>query len=324
MPLAIEASGLTRVYRGSGNRPAVRAVDGVDLKVERGEVLALLGPNGAGKTTMVRLLACLLRPTEGTARVAGHDIRQHPEKVRASCGVSTEAPGLYERLTASEYLAFFARLYSVPEYDVPKRVEAQLRAAGLSDRAGDRIATFSKGMRQKLNVARAVLHSPQVVFLDEPTSGLDVEAARAVREHIKSTSQDAETTFLICTHNLPEAERLSTRIAVMSAGRIIATGAPDELKRRLLGGRVFRARLRKADPSCQEAVAAVPGVDQVRLDGDELIIHIADDEEKVNPLVVRRLVESGADVISLAGESRTLEEVYLYLVHQEPQEEAPE
>lgn len=321
MSLAVQARGLTRIYRSSRKRAGVRAVDGVDLQVEQGEVLALLGPNGAGKTTMARLLACLLRPTQGTARIAGHDIRESPEKVRAVCGVSTEAPGLYERLTAREYLMFFARLYSVPEKEIGARVETQLRGADLWDRCDDRLATFSKGMRQKINIGRAVLHRPQVVFLDEPTSGLDVEAASMVRQHIQAMSKDAATTFVICTHNLPEAERLCTRIAVMNQGCIVATGSPEELKRRLFGQRVFRARLRKALPLHEKAVASLPGIEQVHLDGDELSVHITAVEEEVNPLIVRRLVESGAEVISFSSEGRSLEEVYLRLVHQEVEEE---
>jgi ABC-2 type transport system ATP-binding protein len=316
MPLAIEASGLTRTYRASGRHPAVRAVDGVDLQVKQGEVMALLGPNGAGKTTIVRLLACLLRPTQGTARVAGYDVREHPGKVRAACGVGTEAGSLYEQFTARQYLAFFARLYSIPEAQVAARVEEQLRAAALWERRDDRLGAFSKGMRQKINIARALIHRPRVVFLDEPTSGLDVEAAGALREHLQTMNRDADTTFLLCTHNLPEAERLCSRIAVMNRGRILAAGSPEELKHQLFGGRVFRARLRRGLPQHRDAAAATPGVEHVELDGNLLAIRIAGDEAEVNPLIVRRLVESGAEVISFSSEGRSLEDVYLHLVHQ--------
>lgn len=321
MSPAIETRGITRVYRSPGKRPAIRAVDGVDLEVAEGEVTALLGPNGAGKTTMVRMLSCLVRPTEGTARVGGNDIREKPEKVRALCGISTEAPGLYERLTASEYLAFFAHLYGVSDKKVSARVEEQLLAAGLWDRRDDLLATFSKGMRQKMNIARAVVHRPRVVFLDEPTSGLDVEAAGAVRERILEMSQGTDTTFLICTHNLPEAERLCGHIAIMSQGRIVATGAPQELKRRFFGKRVFRVRLRQVLPQYRDAVASLSGVADVQVQDNGLVIHLDAGEEETNPQIIRRLVESGADIIAFVGEGRSLEEVYLHLMRQGAQEE---
>jgi ABC-2 type transport system ATP-binding protein len=320
----IRADGLTRVYRGTRRREETRAVDQVDLEVGRGEVVALLGPNGAGKTTMVRMLACLLRPTEGTATVCGHDIREQPSAVRAVCGVSTESPGLYEQLTAQQYLTFFARMYAVPEGQVASRVAEQLQAAGLWERRDDRLGTFSKGMRQKINIARALVHEPRVVFLDEPTSGLDVEASRAVRQHIQDLSRSADSTFLICTHNLPEAERLCHRIAVMNRGRIVATGSPDELKERVLGGRVLRVRLREVSPRYLEAARGAAGVAGVTADDNQLAIRLDGLEEEVNPRVVRALVTAGADVISVAGEGQTLEDVYLRLVREEGENpEAP-
>jgi ABC-2 type transport system ATP-binding protein len=322
--IVIRASGLTRVYRGTRKHAQTRAVDGIDLEVKRGEVVALLGPNGAGKTTLVRMLACLLRPTAGTATVCGHDISENPSAVRAACGISTESPGLYEQLTAEEYLTFFARMYAVPEDQIAGRVEQHLRAADLWERRSDRLATYSKGMRQKINVARALVHGPRVVFLDEPTSGLDVEASRAVRQHIHDLSRSADSTFLICTHNLPEAERLCDRIAVMNRGRITATGSPEELKNRILGGKALRVRLREMSPRYLDAARGTPGVVSVVAEDNQLVIHPNGLEEDVNPGVVRALVSAGADVISVAGEGRTLEEVYLRLVRDEAETvEAP-
>jgi ABC-2 type transport system ATP-binding protein len=320
MSTAIHTEQLARTYRGGKGREAIRAVDGVDLEVEQGAVLGLLGPNGAGKTTMVRMLSCLLHPTEGTARICGYDVREDPGKVRALCGVSPEAPGLYERLTAENYLAFFGRLYRVRESELGRRIEAQLRTAELWDRRGERLGSFSKGMRQKVNIARALLHRPRVVFLDEPTSGLDVEAARAIREHIQQLSQDAETTFFICTHNLPEAERLCSRIAVMNRGRIVATGTPEELKGGMAGERTLRAHLRAAAPGYQEAAARVAGVSAVEAANHDLLIKTGAPEAEVNPRVVRALVEAGAEIIAFTTEGRTLEDVYLHLVHQEAEE----
>ena len=321
MSLVIEAKGLTRVYRGARRRAAIRAVDGVDLEVAQGETLGLLGPNGAGKTTIVRMLACILRPTDGTARIAGHDIHERRREVRAACGLSMESPGLYERLTAREYLTFFARLYDVAEGRIPARLEEQLRAALLWDRRDDLLATFSKGMRQKMNIARALVHHPRLVFLDEPTSGLDVEAATTVREHIRDMSRDAETTFVICTHNLSEAERLSDRIALMKAGRIVAVGAPDELKRRVPRADAFRIRLRQVLPHQREAVASVPGVAAVEVEDNVLVVHIPASKEQVTREILRRLAESGADVVSFGRDDPSLEDAYLHLLRQDAEKE---
>ncbi len=322
MTAAIVVQGLTRVYGASKGRPPLRAVEGVHLEVEQGAVLGLLGPNGAGKTTMVRMLTCLLRPTEGTAQVCGYDLRREPQQVRAVCGVSLEAPGLYERLTAREYLTFFGRLYRVPEAELPARLETQLRAAELWERREERLATFSKGMRQKINIARALLHQPRVVFLDEPTSGLDVASARAIREHIQQLRQRAETTFFLCTHNLPEAERLCTRIAVMSHGRIVATGTPEELKGGLTGARTLRVRLRTVTPEHLRAAESSPGVRAVQRTDRELLVTAGAPEEEMNPPLLRALVAAGAEVISFTTEGRSLEDVYLQLVHQEGEEGA--
>ncbi len=317
MPAAIAVQQLVRTYGASKGRPPLRAVDGVDLEVECGAVLGLLGPNGAGKTTMVRMLTCLLRPTQGAAQVGGYDVRREPQKIRAVSGVSLEAPGLYEHLTAEEYLAFFGRLYRVPESELPARIGEQLRSADLWERRAERLATFSKGMRQKVNIARALLHRPRVVFLDEPTSGLDVEAARAIREHIEQLRRAAETTFFICTHNLPEAERLCTRIAVMNQGRIVAEGTPEQLKGGLAGERTLRVRLRAAAPQYREAAARVAGVREVSAADGDLLLRTSAPEEEVNPRVVHALVAAGAEVISFTTEGRSLEDVYLHLVHQE-------
>ncbi len=296
----IQAVGLTRRY---GPR---LAVEDLTLEVGPGEVLGLLGPNGAGKTTTVRMLAGLLAPTAGEARVAGHSIVHAPEKVRPKVGVLPENPGLYKRLTVRRNLQFFASLYGVHDR---RRVEETLALVGLAARAADPVATLSKGLRQRLALARALVHDPPVLLLDEPTSGLDPEAAKDVRDLLSELSR-AHRAILLCTHNLAEAERLCHRIAVLKT-RLLACGAPAELKQRLFGRRVV-ITLAHPVPELPRALS-LPFVRHVSLDGNKLFVAI-DEPERHNPVLVRRLVEVGAEILYVVDEERSLEEVYLELV----------
>jgi ABC-2 type transport system ATP-binding protein len=207
------------------------AVDGLTISAKRGEVFGFLGPNGAGKTTTIRMLAALIAPTKGEARVAGYQIGEQDSEIRQNVGILTESPGLYDRLSAERNLAFFAHLYRVE--NVGAQVERYLRLLGLWDRRQEPAGTLSKGMRHKLAIARAMLHEPQVLFLDEPTSGLDPQAARLVREFIASLKHKGRTIF-ICTHNLDEADRLCDRVAVLNT-QLIAVDTPAALRRRLFG-----------------------------------------------------------------------------------------
>jgi ABC-2 type transport system ATP-binding protein len=314
MQWAVEAEGLTREFapagRGVGER--FRALDGIDLRVADGEVLGVLGPNGAGKTTLVRVLCCLLRPTAGSARVAGHRVPDEATAVRQACGLTTEGLGLYEQFRALDYLLWFARLYRIPRAQAEDDARALLTRAGLWDRRGDRLGTFSKGMRQKVNIIRALLHRPAVVFLDEPTSGLDVEAAIAVREQILELRRDRGTTFLICTHNLPEAERLCDRLAVIQGGRILAVDEPAALK---AGAGSLRVRLRTVPPVLINVIEGIPGIQQVEPVEDGLRLRLAE-PERDTPAAVRALVEAGAEILAVIPEGRSLEEVYLQLVRE--------
>jgi ABC-2 type transport system ATP-binding protein len=318
MQWAVETEGLIREFapadRGAGTGQPFRALDGIDLRVADGEVLGVLGPNGAGKTTLVRVLCCLLRPTAGLARVAGHLVPDEAAAIRAVCGLTTEGLGLYEQFRALDYLLWFARLYGVPRAQAESDARALLTRAGLWERRGHRLGTFSKGMRQKVNIVRALLHRPRVVFLDEPTSGLDVEAAIAVREQILELRRDRGTTFVICTHNLPEAERLCDRLAVIQQGRILAVGEPAALKSGS-GSASVRVRLRVPAPEFVEAVAVVPGVHQVEPLPDGLRLQLTEPEQET-PAAIRALVLAGAEVLAVLPEGRSLEEVYLKLVRE--------
>jgi ABC-2 type transport system ATP-binding protein len=299
--LALEAAGLGRRF---GDRWAVR---GVDLAVRRGEVLGLLGPNGAGKTTTVRMLTALIEPSEGTAVVDGFDVRDAADDVRARVGILTETPGLYDKLPAIANLDFFGRLYGLDGAVRAERIERYLRLFGLWERRDDVAGTFSKGMKQKLAIARALLHDPSVVFLDEPTAALDPEAAFIVREAIE-TLRRAGRTIVLATHNLDEADRLCDRIAFVRGG-LVRVDSPAAL-RGAFAARELMVRLGGAASDAQlEAVRAVGGVDATQANDGVLRIG-ADDPESIAPAVVRALVATGADVVELRPEQASLERIY--------------
>jgi len=287
------------------------AVDRLTLEVHDGEIFGFLGPNGAGKTTTLRMLSALIGPTSGKARVAGYELGAQDREIRRHVGILTETPGLYDRLSAERNLAFFAQLYEVE--DVAGQVERYLRLLGLWERRGDEAGTFSKGMRQKLAIARAMLHEPQVLFLDEPTSGLDPEAAHLVRDFIADLKQEGRTIFL-CTHNLDEADRLCDRIGVFNT-RLLALDTPAALRRQLYG-RASVFHLRQLLPSHADVVRGLGFVHSVQAVENKLVVTL-DDPEAQNPAIVRALVEAGAEIQFVGELRRTLEDVYLRLVGNE-------
>ncbi|MBM4464002.1 MAG: ATP-binding cassette domain-containing protein [Chloroflexi bacterium] len=209
----------------------IRAVDGVSLVCQDGEVFGLLGPNGAGKTTTLRMLATMLQPVAGTARVDGHDVLRESTEVRQAVGVLPETVGLYGRLTAREQLRYFGRLYGLADAALERRIEELLTMLEMADYADRRCEGFSKGMRQKVALARALIHDPRTMILDEPTAGLDVMSARSVRDFIDRFRQEGRC-VLLSTHVMSEAERLCDRIAIIHKGKILVQGTPDELRQR--------------------------------------------------------------------------------------------
>jgi ABC-2 type transport system ATP-binding protein len=283
------------------------AVDHIHLDVDDGQVLVLLGPNGAGKTTTVRMLTSVLRPTSGTARVAGFDVVTEANKVRASVGVLTEHHGLYGRMNAREYLQFYGSLYNLTSAEIKKRSSDLLEAFGLSYAANKRLGEYSKGMRQKLALVRAMLHEPPVLLLDEPTSAMDPESAKTVRDAIHQL-RDSRRTILLCTHNLLEAEQLADQIAIIRKGKIIFQGTSGGLKRELLGAPVYEVRLAASvdgyAPSLPEGVKL--------LERDERTLQfMVDDPEQSNPLLMNDMVNAGLQVISFHEQPRSLEQAYL-------------
>ncbi len=298
----IVAKGLTKRFGD------VLAVDGLDMDVRPGEIFGFLGPNGAGKTTTIRMLSALISPTSGTAKVAGYEVGREDNEIRRSSGILTESPGLYDRLSAERNLSFFAELHDVE--DVAGQVERYLRLLGLWDRRGDVAATFSKGMRQKLAIARAMLHEPKVLFLDEPTAGLDPEMARLVREFISELKDKGRTIFL-CTHNLNEADRLCDRIAVVNT-RLLALDTPEALRAKLYD-RVVVIHLSAASPVFEKVLSEQPFVRSVEIKDNKLVVGL-DDPERNNPELIRALVDAGADIQFVGELRRSLEEIYLRLV----------
>lgn len=284
------------------------AVDNLTLEVHEGEVFGFLGPNGAGKTTTVRMLTTLIAPTSGTAVVNGHPLGESDIEIRRNVGILTETPGLYDNLSAEYNLKVYANLYEVS--DPSTQVEKYLRMLGLWERRYDAAGTFSKGMKQKLAIARALLHEPRILFLDEPTAGLDPEAARLVRDFIAELRQEGRTIFM-CTHNLDEADRLCDRIGVFKT-RLLVLDTPAALRSQLFGRKVV-FHLRQADESLITLLSQLPYVKETHVMDNKLLVTL-DDPEGQNPEILRLLVGAGIDV-QFVGELRhSLEEVYLQLV----------
>ena len=283
------------------------AVDGLTLSVRPGQILALLGQNGAGKTTTVRMLTALLAPTRGTALVAGYDVARQGSKVRARVGVLTEQHGLYLRMTGNEYLDFFGQVYSLNSATRSQRSAYLLEYFGLGDAAAHSIAEYSKGMRQKLALARALMHEPPVLVLDEPTSAMDPESARLVRDEI-ARLRSSQRTIVICTHNLAEAEALADIIAIIYRGRILLAGSLDELKQMVLGRAEYEARLSGAwDPAGMEMPAGVT----MLADSDSCLRFRVESPAESNPRLLRELTFRKAPVTAFQEVPRSLEQVYL-------------
>ncbi len=320
---AIEVRGLTRVFESRKGflfreRTRTEALRGIDLRVERGSIFGLLGPNGAGKTTLTKILSTLLLPTSGEARVLGFDVAHETEKLRPKIGLVLGGErGLYNRISGRENLRYFADLYGVPTRDRERKIREVLDRVDLTGAADRRVEEYSRGMKQKLHIARGILHEPEMLFLDEPTIGLDPKSARETRKLIRSLVSDGVTIFLT-THYMFEAEELCPRIAVLSKGRIVATDTIDGLRRLVGGDRTFEAEAYGFEDREVDALHHLPGVSKV----------VSEEFGPTMRLTLRvRTPELGLDRVreELAGhpelslkERRTsLEDVYLDLVEEE-------
>jgi ABC-2 type transport system ATP-binding protein len=309
MSTVLELDNLTRHF-GS-----LKAVDALTFTVEAGEVFGMLGPNGAGKTTTVRLINGLLAPSSGSVRVLGLDPITQGDAVRAQTGVLTETPSLYERHNAGDNLLLFGKLYGVPRDKLAARVDATLAELGLSQRAQEKVGGYSKGMKQRLALARALLHEPQLLFLDEPTAGLDPEAARHVTDLIEQLSRERGRTVLLCTHNLNEAQRLCDRVAVMNQGRALALGSPAQLARDLWHSTWVDVELRTvAEPTLLTQLHSMTSVKDVQSNKLTLAVQVAG--EDAIPAVVAQIAALGGQIMRVNPREHSLEEIYFELQKQ--------
>ncbi len=267
----------------------VTAVDGVSLEIKEGEVFGLLGPNGAGKTTTISMLSTLVRPTSGTALVAGHDINREPLEVRRSIGIVFQEPSVDDLLTARENLYLHSMLYGMPRREIPAKIDRMLSLVNLSDRGNSLVKTYSGGMRRRLEIARGLIHSPKILFLDEPTLGLDPASRKAVWEHIRALKEAHNTTIILTTHYMEEADSLADRIGIINRGKIIELDTPDALKKKVGQDLVFlRGSIDEA------AVRALPFVKAV---------------ERANAHYEISIIDSGANLQALLNAAGRIEEV---------------
>jgi ABC-2 type transport system ATP-binding protein len=304
----IESHELTKHFDG------FQAVNQVSLNIPAGTVMALLGPNGAGKTTTVRMLTSILAPTSGWARIAGYDVAEQPEQVRAQVGVLTEQHGLYERMKAIEYLDFFGRVYHMSAAERKNRSLQLMERFGLMFALDKRLGDYSKGMKQKLALVRAMLHNPPVLLFDEPTSAMDPLSAKQVRDAIIELQRDEQRTFLITTHNLTEAQSLANRIAFIRAGHIIAQGTFDELARQFVGEPLMELRTAGVLNGLVKDISDMVTVEET---GADWVRYRVADPNTTNPALLKKVTNLGVQVVTLAPVSRTLEDIYLQVVKED-------
>jgi ABC-2 type transport system ATP-binding protein len=300
----IEAQGLTKKFGD------VTAVDSLTFEVKDGEVFGFLGPNGAGKTTTIRMLCCLISKTSGSAKVAGYDIGNEADtlKIRRLIGLVPDNVGLYEGLTAYDNLDFYGKIYGCSEEERRENIEYFLKMLGLWERRADSAGNFSKGMKQKLAIARALIHNPALLVLDEPTANLDPESAKTVRDFLLGLKKEKKTIFLN-THNLDEAQRICDRIGILNT-RMMAIGTPAELESSIRGKRVV-VQLKQVT---QQVIEAVAGLSlKAASEGNQLSVETADPEGET-PRIMRAIVLAGGEVQAVTTSGSSLEDAYLQLV----------
>jgi len=303
----IEINGLSKHFKN------VKAVDGISLNIDEGEIFGLLGPNGAGKTTLISMLCTLLDPTSGTAAVNGFDVVKQRSEVRNSLGVVFQDPSLDEDLTAEENMEMHGRLYKIPKKDRKERIGQLLKLVELEDKKDILVKTFSGGMRRRLEIARGLLHHPKVLILDEPTIGLDPQTRRHIWTHIRQLNEKENTTIIITTHYMEEADELCSRIGIIDNGKIIALDTPKKLKERLKGD-IVTVEVGKGDVS--KALQRLPFVKDVKKEDSKLQLQLENGETRI-PEIVKAIEKAGATVLSIGVRQPALEDVFLHFTGKE-------
>lgn len=288
----------------------ITALNELSLNIKKGELLGIIGPNGAGKTTAIRIISCILHPDQGQVRVGGYDVMKNPLEIKSMIGYLPEEPNLYERFKAYDLLKYFGELYGVPKDRLDSRIEELLELVGMSDRAQHRINTFSKGLRQRIGIARALVHDPEIIIFDEPTMGLDPATAISIREFIGGLK--GEKTIILCTHYMDEADSLCDRVAILNQGQILDMGSPGELKSKIHGDLILKINL--TDPgqfsnSDFKFLESFSSVENVILNGKNLDISLNSREN------ISEIVEHiGSNLTAVNTKEPTLEDVFIQKV----------
>ncbi|MEM3976698.1 MAG: ABC transporter ATP-binding protein [Thermoplasmata archaeon] len=296
----IEIENLKKIYNGT------IAIEDINLKIAKGEVFVILGPNGAGKTTTIRILTCLINPTQGNAYVNGMSILDEKKKIRKISGILTENPGFYERFNAMENLRFFSSLYGMEKNKIDQNIEYYLKMFDLWDRRNEPVGNFSRGMKQKLALIRSLIHDPDYIYLDEPTASLDPETSKVVRDFIKKLENEGRT-IVLNTHNLSEAEYLADHIAILKT-RILAFGTPDELRERIFGKRIIIefSGDRKLIENILNSFNLI-----YKIENSKVVLY----QPKIkNSIIIEKIVSAGIGIEYVYDESHNLEDIYLEMV----------
>jgi ABC-2 type transport system ATP-binding protein len=287
----------------------INALDNLNLEIKQGELLGIIGPNGAGKTTAIRMVCCILKPDIGDIMINGYSIHKDPLKIKSMIGYLPEEPNLYERFRAKDLLKYFAELYGVSKEDIDGRIDELLELVGMTDRKDDRINTFSKGLRQRISVARALIHNPDIIILDEPTMGLDPATANSIRNFIRNLK--GQKTMILCTHYMQEADALCDRVAILNKGKIIDVGTPEYLKSKIHGDVILNVKVRKTDNAeiFKNKIMQFQSVRAVDFVDEEFLISL-----KYRKDISDIIDIFGNEVLSVNTKEPTLEDVFINTV----------